>query len=182
MGELMPQRQRKTWPRPKSIFAMQHLSLREQIVGAMFRLSSLLGSPMDAPRAEGYADSLDSLPADSLTEAFGRAERECERMPTVAQLRALARDDAGQIQTDWCWIMKQIPYSGIEATAKLLREPEYSRLRAVCEFLGGSISGGLKRISETQPSHYGLLRADFERAWGSIRVNTNGGSPGPSNS
>ena len=144
---------------------------REATVVAMSRLLMVLGKPPDIPRAEAFSEALSDLGATDLIRAFRRAELECEIVPSIKRLRDFATDSEQEILAEWAYIHAYIKRWGARIfwNFGVQESPTIEpRMQHILEHIGGSITGGLERIDQTQPEHKGLLRQDFERAFKSF--------------
>ncbi len=126
---------------------------------AIAALAATFDRPADEARLLGYKMGLEDLPLSAVKTAVARAMRECDRMPNVAELRALSGEMSPQTRAVIAW--------GILDKAVGCHCPHHS-VDFTCDRIINVLvrnAGGWEHLGEMTPDDWKFFRRDFEKRY-----------------
>lgn len=123
-----------------------------QALAANFRIEA------DTPMFMGYEMALGDLSIEEVTEAVKRACRECQFMPSGAELRTMATGDSG---SNWATVMEQVS----KAAKIAYHEPDIARSLLDERTLAAVMAIGWDRLQNLDSENRGTFVAQFRNAY-----------------
>lgn len=116
-------------PSYSELFKRSGLTKREQVMGAVTRLSVALGQPQDAARLRIYADQLEGLESGALRTVFERAEADLKFFPVPSELLEMAGAHRAQVELRkvdeaWMWLQDYLAKHGADSHDFFEKRPD----------------------------------------------------------